>query len=220
MMRWRSFSFAALLLILTLILVFRVNARGAPVVLSTNLENLPMQIAAYQGQEDFFSQAVYEELQADLHVYRHYQSAVESIGLYIGYYGTAKGGRSSHNPYACLPGAGWGIVDKAKIFLRPSYREQGVQINYVVARMGESYNVVLHWYHSAGTKVLATGLQQNLQRFQGKVLYNRNDGAYVQISSVTGKDAIPAVKERLTAFASEVLELLPNYWPEEGLRGN
>ena len=212
----KNFILAVVVLSLTLLLVMTIANRGVPVVLHTNLENLPMHIAGYQGKEDSFSKEVYDELRADRHVYRQYQSPQgKQVSLYIGYYGTAKGGRTAHNPFACLPAAGWGIVEKGTIELKPSYSPQGVQLNYVVSRKAEVYNVMLHWYQSSGTKVLTTGLQQNLQRFMGRVLHNRNDGAFVQVSSLAGEHDVPLVKESLSAFAQQILELLPGNWPEE-----
>jgi EpsI family protein len=77
-----------------------------------------MEIAGFKATEDSFSDAVYKELNADMHVYRHYRSDDgRQVDLYIGYYGTAKGGRTPHNPYGCLPGAGWGIVEDQRIDL-------------------------------------------------------------------------------------------------------
>lgn len=218
-MKTKYFFFAALVLSLTLVFVAKISGRGEPVVVRTNLENLPMHLVGYQGVEDAFPQEVYDALRADLHLYRHYRTPQDELSLYIGYYGTAKGGRTGHNPYGCLPGAGWGIVDTKTVLLKPEYRPQGVQVNAVVARRGEVYNVMLYWYQSAGTKILATGLQQNLQRFKGRVLHNRNDGAYVQVYAMAEEKDIAATQQRLAAFALEVLELLPEYWPEERVEG-
>ena len=214
-MKTRPFLFALLVLSLTLAVVAKISARGEPVVLRTNLENLPMQLAGYQGVEDTFPQEVYDILQADFHLYRHYHKPQEELSVYIGYYGTAKGGRTGHNPYACLPGSGWGVVDNQTLVLKTPYAPQGVEVNAVVARKGEVYNVMLHWYQSAGTQILATGLQQNLQRFWGRLLYNRNDGAYVQLSSLVDEKDISSAKENLSTFAEQVLVLIPEYWPEE-----
>ena len=212
----RSFIVAISALAVTLVLVALVAARGVPTVVRTNLENLPLQIGHYTGKEDFFSQEVYDVLQADRHVYRHYQSPQgDQVDLYIGYYGTAKGGRTGHNPFACLPGAGWGIVEKGTVLLKPSYYPEGVRVNYVVSRKGETYNVMLHWYQSAKTKILSSGFQQNVQRFIGKVFTNRNDGAYVQVSSLSSQDQVEQVIKDLETFGMHVLELIPTYWPEE-----
>lgn len=204
-------------LVLAAGLILTMANRGVPMVLHTNLQNLPMEIAGYQGREDSFDQGVYDALQADLHVYRQYRSpAGEALSLYIGYYGTAKGGRTGHNPYACLPGAGWGIIETGTVEVYPSYYPQGVKVNYVVAGKDGVTNVMLHWYQAAGERVLATGLQQNIQRFKGRVLHNRNDGAYVQVNALVPEADISMARNQSKGFVREVMELLPRHWPVEG----
>ena len=215
-MKTRYFLFSALVLSLTLFFVARISARGEPVVLRTNLEHLPMELSGYEGVEDKFPQEVYDTLQADFHLYRHYRKPQEKLSLYIGYYGTAKGGRTGHNPYACLPGAGWGVVEKDTVLIRTQSQPEGARVNYVLARKGDTYNVMLHWYQSSGTKILASGLQQNLQRFQGRMLHNRNDGAYIQISSLMKEQDILTAKARISDFAIKLQDVLPKYWPDEG----
>lgn len=213
----KIFYLALLTLALTAGLILTVANRGVPMVTQTNLENLPMDISGFAGRDDFFDQGVYDVLQADLHVYRQYRSPDgKALSLYIGYYGTAKGGRTGHNPYACLPGAGWGIQEAGTVLVYPGYYPQGVEVNYVVAGKDGVNNVMLHWYQTAGTRVLTTGLQQNMQRFMGRVLHNRNDGAYVQVNTLVLEPEIPVALGMAKGFAREVLELLPEYWPAEG----
>lgn len=213
----RSYLITLVTLLLAGVLLLGLARRGEPEVLQTNLERLPHQLAGYQGQDDRFSDDVYRELNADHHLYRHYRDAAgQQIDLYIGYYGTAKGGRSTHNPYACLPGSGWAIVERGQLQVATSYRPDGVTLNYVVASKDGLSNVLLHWYQAAGTEVLSSGLQQNLQRFTGRVLNNRNDGAYVQVSALANDAQVQPTRERIKAFAQNVLELLPAYWPLEG----
>ena len=195
--------------------ILTIAQRGEPQVIKTNLENLPMSIAGYTGEKDSFSEDVYDALDADLHVYRHYFFNSTQLSLYVGYYGTAKGGRTGHNPYACLPGAGWGILQKGTVRVFPSYYPKGVDVNFLVSSKGEVKNVMLHWYQAAGTKILASGLEQNIQRFIGRVLHNRNDGAYVQVSTITTLDDITPLKNKGAGFVQEIMEILPHYWPEE-----
>ena len=107
----KSFTLSLIILLATIASVGAIASRVEPVVVKTNLENLPMEIAGFKATEDFLPESVYKKLNADKHVYRHYRSADgKQVDLYIGYYGTAKGGRTGHNPYACLPGAGWGVA--------------------------------------------------------------------------------------------------------------
>ena len=218
----KSFTISLIILLTTIASVAAIASRGSPVVVATNLENLPMEIAGFKATEDFFPDSVYEELNADKHVYRHYRSSDgKQVDLYIGYYGTAKGGRTGHNPYACLPGAGWGIVKARKVQLTAhslpltKYYPNGVDVNYVLARKGDVFETVLHWYQSAGTKVLATGIQKNIQRFLGRILKNRNDGAFVRVSVNTDERHIDEANKLAKLFAERVLALLPNYWPVE-----
>ena len=212
----RPFLFSTLILLAATAAITAVNLRGSPEVRQINLDRLPLKIGGYEGVKDRFPQSVYDVLNADAHIYRHYVSPRgHRVDLYIGYYGTAKGGRTSHNPYGCLPGAGWAIVSSDQIEVPVAYETGDTRLNYLVSRKGPQYQCMVHWYQASGTRVLTTGWQMNIQRFVGRVLQNRNDGAYVQVSAVTGEQGLPKVKARLRAFAEEVLALLPTYWPEE-----
>jgi EpsI family protein len=218
----KSFTLSLIILLATIASAAAIASRNEPVVVKTNLENLPMEIAGYKATEDSFSDSVYKELNADKHVYRHYWSADGlQVDLYIGYYGTAKGGRTGHNPYACLPGAGWGIVEARTVQLTArslpvtKYYPNGVEVNYVLARKGNAFETVLHWYQSAGTRILSTGIQQNIQRFFGRLFHNRNDGAFVRISAFSDEDHIKEAESSVRSFALQVLSLLPKYWPLE-----
>ena len=66
-----------------------------------------------------------------------------------------------------------------------------------------------------GTKFLATGIQQNIQRFWGRVLDNRNDGAFVRVSMFSDKAQLHSAATLTESFAENILNLLPNYWPDE-----
>ncbi|MDZ7833615.1 MAG: EpsI family protein [Desulfobacterales bacterium] len=215
-MQNKTFITTTLVFLLTLLAVAAIASRKTPVVVQTNLENIPMQIGGYTATDDTFPQSVYDELNADKHVYRHYKSPDSRvIDLYIGYYGTAKGGRTGHNPYACLPGAGWGIVTDKNVRLYAGYKDAYEEVNYTITRKGDLYNVMLHWYHSGGTKVLDSGLEQNIQRFVSRVTKNRNDGAFIQISMQVQKNQIEPAFSDVQAFAEKVLTMLPRYWPIE-----
>ena len=212
----KPFYISVLLLLMTITSVFLISRRGEPVVVKTNIENLPMEIAGFKATEDFFPDSVNKELNADMSIYRHYRSEDgERIDLYIGYYGTAKGGRTGHNPYGCLPGAGWGIIESYRVRLKSTYYPKGVEVNCVLSRKGPVCDVLLYWYQSDRYKVLSTGIQQNMQRFVGRILYNRNDGAFIRVSATTDAQHIAESKKTVAFFAQKILEIIPDYWPEE-----
>lgn len=216
MINRRAFAICLSLLIAVNAAVVFLARRGDPVVLATNLEHLPVEIDGMKGTDDTFPQSVYDELKADRHVYRHYAAPDgRQIELYIGYYGTAKGGRTPHNPYACMPAAGWGLTETNEVSIRSLTHPEGVQVNSIVARRGETYETVLHWYQSDRNRVLRSGIQQNIQRFLGRTLRNRNDGAFVRVSAYSDADGLAAARKTVDAFAVKLLDLLPQYWPEE-----
>lgn len=201
------------------ILLVRVLADIAPPrVLQTNLENIPTNIDGYIGIEDYFEKGVYEELNADKHVYRHYtnKSNKKIVNLYIGYYGTKKGGRTPHNPYGCLPAGGWSIISEGKITVGNVGYSYEPELNYIISRKDNLINYILHWYQSDKDKVLATGLQQNIHRMIMKIKNNRNDGAYVQLSILTNQNDLKEDSNHLIEFTKSILKLLPKYWPNEG----
>ncbi len=216
MISGKSFLVSLVCMLVALLAVGFISQRPEPVVVRTNLENLPMGIAGYRGTEDAFPESVYRELNADKHVYRHYRSGDGSqLDLYIGYYGTAKGGRTGHNPYACLPGAGWAIVDSRKVRIRYPSQSSDVEVNYVQARRNGVNTVMVHWYQTAGTTVMSTGIRQNIERFWGRLLHNRNDGTFVQISTQVPDDRVVDAEAKVEDFAGQVIRLLPGFWPVE-----
>lgn len=212
----RSFVISILIMLASLSAITVILFRPVPVVVRTNLENLPMNIAGFTGIEDVFPKSVYRELNADKNIYRHYLSRDGyKLDLYIGYYGTAKGGRTGHNPYACLPGAGWAIVDTSKVRIFQTTHSLGVEVNYIHARKDDINTVMVHWYQNAGSIVMSTGIQQNIARFWNRLLYNRNDGAFIRITAQVSDNEMPGTKIKIRDFAGQVLQLLPNYWPLE-----
>lgn len=212
----RSVWMSLVMLLLAAAAVWGISRRGVPQVVATNLEELPREIAGYVGVDDRFPESVYAALDADLHLYRHYRnSRGENIDLYIGYYGTAKGGRTGHNPYACFPSSGWGIIESGTLRMPAQAYQETVDVNTMVTKKDDVYLFVVHWYQSEGVKVLDTGMKQNIQRLLGKVLRNKNDGAFVRLSAEAREADLEAAKTRVVAFSQNILELLPRHWPEE-----
>lgn len=212
----KTFGICLVCFFTTLVVVALLSIRPRPVIARTNIEYLPKEIAGYKGVDDTFPEAVNRELNADKQLYRHYMSSDGSqLDLYIGYYGTAKGGRTGHNPYACLPGAGWAIVDSQKVTIPRLAPLTDAEVNYVRARRSGVNTVMIHWYQTAGTSVVSTGFQQNIERFRGRLIRNRNDGAFVQITTQVPDDQIEDAREKTQKYAGLILELLPVYWPVE-----
>lgn len=214
----RLFWSAVALLLGAAVLLLLIGTRTEPIVVATNLERLPDVIAELKGEEDRFSASVYRALDADLHLYRHYRNDENRVDLYVGYYGTGKGGRSAHNPMSCLPGAGWAILrDEAVDLDVPGERSR--QIRSIVASRDGQYVTLFHWYQTNRSEITADGIMQNLIRFKNRLLHNRGDGAYVQVSVFSGRDRLAEAGRIGLGFAGQVKRMLPDYWPEERVGG-
>jgi EpsI family protein len=212
----KSYFISMALLIVTLLLTVTISMRGKPVVIESNLEKLPMEINGMQGIDDSYPEPVYKELNADKNIYRHYRSIDgNQVDLYIGYYGTARGGRTGHAPIACLPSQGWGLTDSREITLKSRHYPDGVPVRFLLATKGDTTLTMVYWYQAAGKKVLSNGISQNIESFLGMVFRNRNDGAYVQITLLSDKEDTEDAKAKAKSFSEQILNLLPNYWPVE-----
>jgi EpsI family protein len=212
----RTFFITMSVLAVALVMTLVISIRGIPRVVETNLKNLPMEINGMEGVDDCFPESVYKEISENRNIYRHYRSDDgRQVDLYIGYYGTAKGGRTGHNPIGCLPSQGWGLQESREIKLKCAYYPDGVSVNYLLSTKEDSIITTIYWYQSAGTKVLSNGIKQNIQRFKDKIFRNRNDGAFVRVTLLSEMTDAETAKSVASTFSERILNLLPYYWPVE-----
>jgi len=180
------------------------------------LAALPHRIGPWRAEDIPVEAAVEAELRADLNLQRVYlDPAGEPIWLYVGYYGTARGGRPEHTPRGCYTGAGWSIVASRRLIADPA---TGRSLNeYVVERDG-TRQLVHHWYRSHRATGLLGGMDRNLDRLLGRLVDGRADGALVRLSTdVIDGDEV-AARSRLLAFGAELEPLLGARWPLEATR--
>ena len=211
-LRRHSFLISVALLVIAGAIAFPIAWGSDVVVTEINLDQLPRHIGGLEGRDDRFDESVYRVLNADYHVLREYRGAGDrGVWLYIGYYGTAKGGRPSHVPQSCYTGQGFSIVEWTKI--KAPGGVDGM-LNEMHVKRGNEHQLVLFWHQSKDT-VLADGLEQNLHRLKNRLLYNRDDGAFVRLSTNMSPDNEAEALALLQEFAGELLRLLPAHWPEE-----
>ncbi|MGR3309904.1 MAG: exosortase C-terminal domain/associated protein EpsI [Candidatus Brocadiales bacterium] len=209
------FLISLTLLGLTTIGTFLISLRGEVVVTEKRLNTLPYTIDKWTGGDRQFESLIYEVLDTDDNLFRHYDSADNNpLWLYIGYYGTKKGGFTGHVPKYCYTGAGWEIVEMNDVDIHWKSRNTNVQVKKLLLRRENAQEVVLFWFHSAGDKVLDYGPRLKINKFWGKITTNRADGAFVRISATVLSD-VDETLEYEKAFASRLLEYLPQCWPVE-----
>ena len=74
------------------------------------LATLPSQLGAWRAEDVPLEAAVESMLDADFHLQRAYFHPLgEMVWLYVGYYGTSRGGRPEHVPRVCYRAHGWRV---------------------------------------------------------------------------------------------------------------
>ncbi len=202
-------------LALALLAAGLIARRGDVRILRDGLPGIPLEIDGWKGRDDRFDDDVYKKVDADATLLRRYERPGGAvIWLYIGYYGTRKGGRTGHTPVYCYPGAGWDIEEKGTEAV-PGPGGGDARVNRLLLRRGDVRTHVLYWMQSGDGRALNSGWRMNLHRFWRRALSNRDDGALVRLSGPVDEDGPAAALTLQKSFAAAVLKELPRHWPEE-----
>lgn len=211
----RSFIISAFILALSILFISYVSRRGQVIVTEKRLDTLPMSLAGRTGYDATFDDGVYKVLNADQNLLRRYVGEEgDLVWLYIGYYGTQKGGRTGHLPQYCYPGSGWDINEMSKVSLR-NIDGNPVTVNKITVSRKGVKTIALYWIHSDRDRVMDSGLKMNLNRFSRRIRDNRDDGAFVRISRVAYENDEKKCLEEVKRFAEELIKALPRHWPVE-----
>jgi len=194
-------------------LAWTFQLRDPLVVDATPLDALPRELAGWHAQDVPLEDTVEAILRADHNVQRVYVHPLGSrIGVYVGYYGTERGGRPEHTPWVCYPNAGWTITAPRTLVVDP---ERGLRVNeFQVSQNGERA-LVHFWYRSFRSTGLLGGTDQVWDRFLGRLQHDRSDGALVRLSSSLAGEDVTVVRSRLMGFGQKLDVLLDEHWPLE-----
>ena len=197
-------------------LAWWLQMRPALVVDPAPLAGLPREIGSWRSVELPLDSAVESILRADFNIQRAYivdQTAKPvPIWLYIGYYGTQRGGRPEHTPRGCFTGAGWEIA-AASVIGAEDGSERRIN-EYYVERHG-ARQLVHFWYRSARSTGLVGGFDQRFDQILGRLESGRADGALIRLSTPLGSGDDSEARARLLALGSELDRQLGHYWPVE-----
>ena len=210
----QTFRLSISLLVVTLLGVLSIAARPPLKVTDVRLDHIPMQMESLVGTELYFEDSVYQVLNADGNLLRNYASPDgEVVNLYIGYYGTQKGGRAEHLPQYCFTGQGWSI-EKWDFVSFDSPGMGTVRVNRLMVKKGGERQLVYFWFQSEAT-VMATGWEQNWYKFHHRLLQDRNDGTLVRVALDLSVGKEGEAEERAKRFSQIVMPLVSQFWPIE-----
>jgi len=207
-------NFALILVFLAVgSIAWRLQLRPTLVLDPSSLSSIPRQILGWQSRDIPLKGQVEAMLDADFNLQRVYSNPLgDLIWLYIGYYGTERGGKPEHTPDICYDAQGWQRTHEQVLEISGVH---GLRANeYIVEKQGERH-LVLFWYKSSrGTGILRTRAL-TLDHLINRLSDGRADGALVRVSTpiVRGKEV--EARSRLLSFAEVVDPLITQNWPNE-----
>ena len=177
---------------------------------ASQLGALPMQIGDFAGEAIPVEDTVERILRADFNVQRSYERGSESepVLLYVGYYGTERGGRPEHTPDQCYPSAGWRIETQGEFAL------DGLRGNEWVVSQEDARQLVVFWYQSVRKTGMRDNLELSVDHLTGRLRDGRADGALVRLSTPLTPD-VETARRRLVDFAQALGPVLAARWPNE-----
>lgn len=206
-------AFVVALLLAVGALSWRLQLRESLEVDTSALVALPYQIADWRGRDIPVEDEVSEMLDATLNVQRAYTAPAGGlVWLYVGYYGTERGGRPEHTPWVCYPTAGWEIVRAEEIRVRG---QPDHPVNELLVEQRGERRLVHFYYRSMRRTGLLGGTDQLLDHLVSRLLTGRADGALVRLSTIVDGDEFVA-RARLEDLGRHVDGLFQHHWPREG----
>jgi EpsI family protein len=180
---------------------------------ASRLAGLPLQLDEWRAVEVPIDGPVEQMLDADFNVQRLYRDPDGNrLWLYVGYYGTGRGGRPEHTPRACYEAHGWKIRERRVV---AASGDPPLRVNeYVVERDGERH-LVHFWFRSARATGLLGAWDQALDHVIGRIHDERADGSLVRLSARLGEGTVESERSRLLRFATRLDAQLGAHWPEE-----
>jgi EpsI family protein len=148
---------------------------------------------------------------ADHNVQRaYYHPLGYTIYVYLGDYGSHRGGTPEHTPDVCYPSQGWEIVESSK---RRVGGNDGLALcEYVVEKDG-TRRLVHFWYRTSIASGITSILDLRINHFWGRLTNVGSDGALIRLSTSLPDGEYEAARERLFALDLKVEAELRRLWP-------
>jgi len=200
-------------------LVWSVQLRAPLEVDPRPLDSLPSAIGGWRARAEIPLETEVERmLRADFNLQRVYGHAgSDPVGLYIGYYGTERGGRPEHTPEVCYPMAGFEILEQRVVSVDPA---RGLRANEMLVELDGQRQLVQFWYRSSHRTGLLGPVAQSWDRLVGRLQSGRSDGALVRFSTQARPGDELGARSRLADLGAAVDRLLDSHWPAEIQRGS
>ncbi|MEM9176210.1 MAG: exosortase C-terminal domain/associated protein EpsI [Myxococcota bacterium] len=176
----------------------------------TRFEGLPASLNGWRSVDIAMDESVSEMLAADHNVQRAYIHPQRYVVfVYLGYYGTRRGGTPEHTPDVCYPAQGWSIVEATD---RPVGGASGFDVReFIVAKDGER-RLVHYWYRTSHATGITSIARLRFQHFWGRLTRNRGDGALVRLSTRIDGGDVDGARSRLYGLDVAIENAIEGVW--------
>jgi len=206
------------LLLLTGITAWWLSLRPVAASDAATLRTLPAELAGWNAVDIPMEQDVADMLRADANVQRAY---IHPLGfvvyVYVGYYGTARGGTPEHTPEMCYPAQGWQIDETGSVAIGGNGGFMAREL--VVEKEGER-RLVHFWYRTQAKTGIQSTAALRWSHLQARLFAGRGDGALVRLDAPIEDDDIDAARQKLLAMDRALESALATVWPTESPSGS
>lgn len=188
---------------------------------SVPLDQMPIAIGAWQGQDIPIDAETLAVLGKGVFLNREYRApsafsgqsvGPDDVGLFIGYFPTQRTGQSIHSPQNCLPGSGWSFESSGKLALSDGEGHRYQVGDYLISD-GMHEAEVLYWYKNQG-HVVANDYLAKVYTLVDSIRYRRTDAALIRVTTMLRSgETREQAQRRVVSFAQQVTPLLPAYIP-------
>lgn len=179
------------------------------------LRQLPSELAGWQAVDIPMEKDVADMLRADANVQRAY---VHSLGyvifVYVGYYGTARGGTPEHTPEVCYPAQGWDVVESVSVDLGGESELSARE--FVIEKNGEQ-RLVHFWYRTEDKTGIQSTASLRWRHFWSQLAAGRGDGALVRLDTSIEYGDVDGARQKLVAMDRALESALGAVWPTESV---
>ncbi len=174
------------------------------------LTNLSEQIGGWESSDLPMPENIESMLRADFNIQRTYNNNLgKPVWLYLGYYGTERGGKPEHRPKVCYEAHGWNIETST-----PRDLGEYQATEYVVEKASER-RLVLFWFRSSRGNTTLSSSHIAWDHVLNRVETGRADGSLVRLSTPLLSGQEVDARSRLLYFAEQLNKELETRWPVE-----
>ena len=182
------------------------------------LASVPFEVAGWSGADVPVESDVENMLRADYNLQRAYEGPDgRLVWVYVGYYGTRRGGRPEHTPPTCYEANGYQIEEERTVAVDSA---SGLRVRELLVEMDGERRLAHFWYRAAGRTGILDGLGISLERLRRRFGDGRGDAALLRVSTVVeGPADLDPARARLAIFARFLDRAVAERWPDERAQG-